>query len=269
MQTSPTLTTEDAASIIRLLGEVCALEGEHEQKKTHLMDGLCRLIDADYWAWALAAELVPGKFPVYVGVLNGGFEEAQFAEFLQIQAHPEMVKWTVPLATELRTSNRHVTRNVQDQFNYQEFINSEVGRWWTKADVQPRCIAFHPLADGSTTGVGIYRRAGRPLFTPRECRIAHILLTEVPWLHAMGWPEDKCASIPTFSPRIWLVHEMLLQGFSRKDIAQHLDLSLATANGYVKDIFNRLGVHSQVQLIARFRVGDGGDLVMGKSPSAS
>lgn len=74
-------------------------------------------------------------------------------------------------------------------------------------------------------------------FTPRECRIAHGLLTEVPWLHAMGWPEDKCAEIAKFSPRIWLVHEMLLQGFSRREIARHLDLSPETVIGYVKEIF--------------------------------
>ncbi len=194
------LSSQDARAIVRLLGEVCALPDDHAAKKRYLMEGLCNIVDADYWLWALAAELEPGKFPVYVGFLSGRFSETEMAEFLQIQTHPDMVKWTIPLATELRTTGRHVTRNVQDQFSYDDFLASEAGQWWSRAGIEPRCIAFHPLKDGSATGVGLYRKTGRPLFTEREARIMHILLTEVPWLPASakkpqaphsnmpGWP---------------------------------------------------------------------------------
>ena len=253
------LSSEDARAIVRLLGEVCVLTDDHAAKKRHLMEGLCELVGADYWAWVLAAELEPGKFPVYVGFLSSRFTEAELAEFLQIQAHPDMIRWTVPLATELRTTGRHVTRNVQDQFSYDDFLASEAGQWWTRAGIQPRCIAFHPLKDGSATGIGVYRKSGRALFSDREARIMHILLTEVPWLHEMGWPDDRCAKIPTLSRRCWLVHEMLLQGYSRTRIAKHLGLSLHTVNGYVKSIYSDLGIHSQAALIARFQKGDGGN----------
>lgn len=252
------LSSEDASAMIRLLGEVCIMPEDHAAKKRHLMEGLCGLVDADYWAWVLAAELEPGEFPVYVGFQSGRFSEAELAEFLQIQTHPDMIRWTVPLATAMRTSGRLVTRNVQDQFSYDDFLASEAGQWWSRAGIQPRCIAFHPLEDGSASGVGLYRKTGRPLFTDREARIMHILLTEVPWLHEMGWPEDRCAKVPTLSRRCWLVHEMLLQGYSRTQIARHLNLSLHTINGYVKEVFRIMHVHSQPELIAKFRNGDGG-----------
>jgi hypothetical protein len=58
------LSHRDARAIIRLLGEVCGMEKDHAGRKHHLMEGLCDLVDADYWAWVLAAELEPGKFPV-------------------------------------------------------------------------------------------------------------------------------------------------------------------------------------------------------------
>ncbi len=253
------LSSDDARAIIRLLGEVCALPDDHEGKKRHLMEGLCDLVDADFWAWVLAAELEPGKFPVYVGFLSGRFSDQLLAEFLQIQAHPEMIGWTVPLAAQMHAVGRLVTRNVQDQFDYQAFLDSESGQWWSRAGIEPRCIAFRPMPDGAATGVGLYRKTGRPLFTERDARIMHILLAEVPWLHEMGWPEDRCAKIPTLSPRCWLVHEMLLQGYSRPQIAGHLRLSSHTVNDYVKTIYSHLGVRSQPELIARFRKGDGGD----------
>jgi len=252
------LSSEDASAMIRLLGEVVSLPDDHAGKKRHLMEGLCNLVDADYWLWALAAELEPGKFPVYVGFLNGRFTDTLLADFLQIQSHPEMIYWTVPLATEMRTTGRQVTRNVQDQFNYAAFLASESGQLWTRAGIEPRCIAFRPMTDGSASGIGLYRKTGRPLFTDREARIMHILLTEVPWLHEMGWPEDRCAKVPTLSRRCWLVHEMLLQGYSRTRIAKHLGLSLHTINGYVKEVFRILDVHSQPELIAKFQSGDGG-----------
>ncbi len=251
------LSTGDARMLIRLLGEVCELPEDHAAKKRHLMEGLCHLVDADYWAWVLAAELEPGKFPVYVGFLSGRFSEAKLAEFLQIQAHPDMIRWTEPLASAVRKAGRPVTRNVQDQFSYKDFLASGAGEWWRRAGIEPRCISFHPFADGSATGVGLYRKAGRPLFTEREARIMHILVTEVPWLHQMGWPDDRCANIPSLPTRCWLVHEMLLQSYSRSQIANHLNISPHTVNDYVKRIYAHLGVHSQSELIGRFHCGDG------------
>lgn len=41
------LGEDDVRSMIRLVAEVAALEGEHAAKKRYLMDGLCVLIDAD------------------------------------------------------------------------------------------------------------------------------------------------------------------------------------------------------------------------------
>ena len=49
-----TLSEPDVRAIVRLLGEVAALQGDHAAKKRALMDGLCRLIGADYWGWGLA-----------------------------------------------------------------------------------------------------------------------------------------------------------------------------------------------------------------------
>ncbi len=39
----------------------------------------------------------------------------------------------------------------------------------------------------------------------------------------------------------------------------HLNLSIHTVDGYVKDVFRHFKVHSQPALIARFQNGDGGD----------
>lgn len=256
-----TLDREDARQIVRLLGEVCAMQSGHAEMKRHLMDGLCRIIGADCWAWALAAHLRPGDLPIYVGIQNGGFSEAELAKFLTIQAHPQMALYTEPLIFAVNTAGSQVSRNVHSLFDYEEFLASEVGRMWTEAGFHPRCVTFRPAAEGGFTGIGIYRRLGGALFTDREARIIHIVLSEVPWLHELGWPEDRAVKVPDLSPRCWLVHEMLLQGFSRQQIAGHLDLSMHTVSGYVKTIYQHFGVRSHAELFARFYRGDGGHSV--------
>jgi DNA-binding CsgD family transcriptional regulator len=56
-----------------------------------------------------------------------------------------------------------------------------------------------------------------------------------------------------------MVLDLVLEGRARKDMAQELGISIHTLDGYVKDIFRHFNAHSQAELIARFRSGDGRD----------
>ena len=52
---------------------------------------------------------------------------------------------------------------------------------------------------------------------------------------------------------------LLVQGYKRDQIADHLKLSLHTVNDYVKAVFKHFGARSQAELMVRFQAGDGGD----------
>jgi len=67
-----------------------ALDGGQAYKKRHLMDGLCEIINADAWVWALMCQPGDGKPQIYVNLLHGGFDEDRFAKFLIAVDHPEM-----------------------------------------------------------------------------------------------------------------------------------------------------------------------------------
>jgi DNA-binding NarL/FixJ family response regulator len=109
------------------------------------------------------------------------------------------------------------------------------------------------------SSLGFYRRQHEPAFTERESRIAHIVLSEVPWLHEEGWPEDRAVSVPQLPPRSRLVLNLLLDGRNRKEIAASLSLSEHTIAGYQKSIYSHFGVGSHAALMRRFQLGDGGD----------
>lgn len=253
------LRESDVRAMVRLLGETVAVQGDHAKKKRFLMDGLCRLVAADYWVWALCAEMVPGRQPVYIANYTGGFAPEQFSRFMRAVDHPRMAELTARFAGELQRHGSHLTRTRQQCDPEGGIAQGEIGALWREAGIGPILLSFRPLENGGTSAIALYRQHDRPLFQEREARVAHIVLTEVSWLHAQGWPGDLGQSVPQLPRRARTVLTLLIQGLSRKEIAAGLKISEHTANEYVKQVYRHFGVRSQAQLMKRFLQGDGGD----------
>lgn len=88
-------------------------------------------------------------------------------------------------------------------------------------------------------------------FTPRELRLASVLLTEVRWLCTAPSPEAPIPQV-RLSLREKQVCTLLLAGLDRYGIADHLGVAINTVSGYVRSAYKKLGVHSQVELLTRF-----------------
>jgi DNA-binding CsgD family transcriptional regulator len=251
------LPVSDVRQIVRLLGEVIAAPGDHGVKKRLLMDGLCQIIDATAWIWGVGQHR-PDSAPFYIAFDRGNIDEERFARLMEAVNHPEMQEFAQPFSEELVATGQHLTRLRQQINPTGSFIGSRAEQAWLRADIGPVLLSCKPLPDGGFSSIGIYRTAERELFSEKEARIAHIVLTEVPWLHLHGWPEERGQSALTLFPRLRTVLNLLIEGWSRKQIADRLDLSLNTINGYVKDIYRHFSVHSQAELLARLSRGNGG-----------
>lgn len=253
------LEEADVRAMVHLVGEVAGLPGGHTEKKRFLMDGVCQLIGADSWAWTLAVLPEGDMKPVYVGSMMGGMTEEQASLYMEATNHPDEGKLMVPFMEEMFRRGGHTTRLRQQTDPENTFLQCASRELWIKAGVYPGIVSARPLRDGGISGIGIYRRPGKADFTERESRIAHIILTEVAWLHELGWPEDRGVTVPYLPPRQRLTLNLLLQGHSRQQIAQHMSISIHTLNGYVKQVFRHFGVQSQTELMRHFLRGDGGD----------
>ena len=241
----------DARAMIRLVADIAALNADHATAKRYLMDGLKEMINADCWVWALGY-LHPEKSPAYISFQHGGFSEERFARFLQANEHPDMKELTAPFARELMESGSVVTKLRQEVDRNERFPETAVYPFWLAAEIAPLMLSAKLVNSGCASMVGIYRRHDQPLFDEREKQIAHILLTEVSWLHTKGWPEDFGEHAPDLSRRQRLVLNLLLEGHSRKAVAEKLKLSIHTVSDYVKEIYKILGVQSHVELMRRF-----------------
>ncbi len=254
------LEEEDVRRMVRILGEVAAMESGPDEQRKFLMAALADLLGTDTWVWGVAPLIRDDRQPVYIFHQTGGFDEGRMSRFLVAVDHPDSGAMTAPIAEALIRSGRQVTRARQQIIPDERFLNSPACPCWSAAGIGPLLLALRPLPGYGTSVVGFYRPVDAPAFTARETRIAHIMLGEVPMLQLAGMPHHAAETVPSLPPRCRLVVNHLVRGQSRKEIAAHLNLSLHTVNGYTKMILSHFGVHSQAELIARFAKGDGGDL---------
>ena len=208
------LEETDVRGIVRIIGEIAGLRGGHAEKKRHLMERLCKMIDADAWDWALC-QREPEKPQVYVSVLNGGFTEDGFVKLLQAVEHPGMVAATKKFFLELQEQKVHITRSRFQISTARQLKRSGAIRAWEEANIGPAILSHCPLDETSSSAVTLNRRFGRPEFSARESRIVHIMLSEIPWLHEQGWPEDRGVHVPALSKRQRLTLNLLINGCSQ------------------------------------------------------
>lgn len=246
------IAQEDCRRMIRLLAETASIAGGHAEKKRFLMRGLCRLVEGDCWLWTLACQRTPGEAQVYVGFMHGGFSKDRFAHFLEAIAHPLMGSAVEAYYTAVAERQSHVTMLRREVDPNGIALRDGPRELWEKANIGDLIFSGCPLDESSMSSIGIYRRLNGDAFTDREKNIAHIVLREVPWLHTSGWPEDRGATVPHLSPRQRTVLNLLLDGMSRKQIADHLDISENTVAGYARDVYRHFSVNSQAELMRKF-----------------
>jgi DNA-binding CsgD family transcriptional regulator len=196
-----------------------------------------------------------------LGIMHGGLTDEQVAGWIEMNhdlAHPPPEH--VPLGRKVRrgyhfTSNRD--QLVKDSAWYD---HPTVKRHRLRHGIDHSMHSIYPLDEpGVISGVGFYRRVGRPPFTALQRRIVHIVVGEVDWLHYADFPQDRGQEVPALSPRQRVVLVMLLEGRSRSEIARLLHISPHTSHDHTKAVYRHFHVTSQVALIRRFKVGDGRD----------
>lgn len=257
--TEAALDQADVRAIVRLLGSVFAAGRDFAGAKRQLLEGLCRLIDADAWSWSLGRNAEPGEQPVYIGIAHGGFEPERYARLLLAAGHRDMAWTSQKLLAEMRECGSQVTRMRQQVVDEAAFAASGVNAHLADADIGPFIFSLRPIEDRAVSTIAIFRRKDAPPFSERETRTAHIILSEMSWLHEQEWPTDRGATVPRLSPRLRVVLNLLLDGRSRKEMAASLSLSEYTIAQYQKAIYSHFGVRSHATLLRRFQMGDGGD----------
>ena len=248
------VSEKDARAMVRLVGETAAVAatGSYQDCRKFLLNGLCEMIDADAWAWTLS-RLNPETHQIYyLTNQTSDMSTSQWSALAAAAELPAMREASKVFSDALGGAKLPVTMSREEIDPNGVSRRGEMKEVWDRTGFDGMIMSGHPLDDESNSHVIIYRNMERGSFTERQTQMAHIVLSEVSWLHAQGWPEDRGASIPKLTPRQRSVLIMLTAGHTRKDMASALDISENTISGYVKDVYRHFDVHSQTELVRKF-----------------
>lgn len=250
----------DVRAMVRLLADVAIAEGGFAAQKQALMSGLKEMIDADGWLWSLTAVEPSTKKPICTGLMHSGLTEDQLAGWLEASQSSSPPPEDEP-CFHLARAGKHFTRTRQQLVSDEAwYSHPTVIRHRLRRGIDHFLYSVYPLKTADMfSAIGFFRHTDRVAFTERESRIAHILLSEVEWLHFAELPGERERKVPELSPRERVVLIMLVEAHDKDKIAGLLHLSPHTVKDYMKAIYKHFGVSSQLELIQRFRFGDSGD----------
>jgi DNA-binding CsgD family transcriptional regulator len=254
------VTEDDLHTFIHVLGEIASMRATASEKRTQLMCQVARQLNSDSWLWGVIPPIIPSK-PQSSNAFHssGGIDTERIALTLKAIETPENDSLRRQLSGTMTDVGAQLSGLHQQLINDEGFLNSAASPLWRAANIGPILISIRPISGDATSVVAFYRQPDAPPFTTREVRIAHIFLTEVPWLHEIE-PPHFVVCPPRLPPRCRLILKQLLCGQPRKEIAAELGLSIHTVNDYLKQIFRYFGVHAQTELIVRLRNGQGHDI---------
>lgn len=259
------LNEADVRSIVAMLGESISGESDFAVKRARVTEGLAELVQASKWIITRAAAQpnplgsdLPPDFR-YTVMVKGGFTDEEFVKYLETQRHPEMKVLVAPLFEACARTESRVTRERTQLHDSESMAKLDVTQKMAEVGIGPVIISQKYTSDSAFGAACFFRAEGEPEFSERDTKIAHILLSEVEWLHENSWPEypdEKLASLPG---RFTTIVNLLISGCQRKDIADKTNLSTNTISDYIKAVYKHFNVHSQAELVSRIVQGDGGD----------
>jgi len=254
------LPFDDVIAMVRLLGDVAAINGSLPARKRALMEGLAEVIDADAWMWTVSRVHAQTNTATSLGLLHGGFSDKQVLAAIESsqQTDPPLPEHQPIIA--LLQRGRHFTRTRAQLVDDQTWYASEANqRFRFDNDIDDFLYSLYPCPNGVLSGVGFHRWRDRPRFSDHQRRIVHIVLANVPGIHCAGVPGHEGLAINQLTPRLRTVLMLLLEGRNRDDIARNLSISTHTSKDHISAIYRHFGVSGQVELLHHFQAGDGGD----------
>jgi DNA-binding CsgD family transcriptional regulator len=249
-----TIPLSDVRLIVHLLGEVARPDGaDAATKKRLLLSGLARIVNADVWVWGQGRATADGGIVIF-SYIDGGYASDRQRE---IAMRPDLNTDAQDVERRVKdTGGRHLTRTRAQLMTDEEWYGSSFYRDYRKAaDLDDFLFSVYPLPPDAISVIGLHRNVAAPPFGDRERCIAHLVASEIDWLHRAGSDLPGPAHVADLTPRQRQVLLLLLSGDSRKQVARKLEISEHTVTDHMKALHRHFNVNSRGELLALFMSG--------------
>lgn len=217
------------------------------------MERLARLLNGTAWDWTISAGFARGSMPISIGFDYGGFTPRQFGLLLEASQDSMYPMPEAPGMMDDLARTTHVTRRRSEWVGDDAFYAHPQWELYRQpAGSDHYIFSLCSFADGFVVGLGIHRAPGLPDFTPRQTRLVHTVMSALRLLRGAGLPRFTTERSLALTPRLRVVLMLMLKGWNRGRIAEHLGVTPTTVAGYQKHIYHHFGVGSQPELLAGF-----------------
>ena len=228
METGGGIEGRDLKAIVRLLRETHDHSGSPLDQWQCVLDGLCKLVRADF---GLLAHIAPanGHTRTRLIVSRGEPVSRDRAEFMSLFRARGPTVGAPP----------DEAHRLNGRWEFDFLRNGHV------------ILGSGPSAQhGSYCGLAMARRPQRRSFDQQACQLIKWFHNEIGWLYRTTLIPPQGIGEVHLTPRLHQTLQRLLMGESEKQIADALNLSHHTVHGYVKSLYRRFGANSRAELMA-------------------
>ncbi|MFT3820065.1 MAG: helix-turn-helix transcriptional regulator [Rubrivivax sp.] len=251
---------DDVEQVVRLLGEVAGMAAPIVARRRRLMQGLAELVGADVWAWVHLRVPASGM-AVAFRAMDGGWIDDEQSRAIAAANRPEGNEVPMAWARLACREGRIVTAAMSapaavDRHPVSIEAMARHGELARTIGIGDQIFSHHPLSGDTASLIGLHRRLGHANFSDRELQLVHLVAGRIDWLHRDGADVPANADpLLSLTPRERQLLLLETGGASRKQIAAMASLSAHTVSDHFKNIYRKLGVRSQSELMALFISG--------------
>lgn len=246
--------------IVRLIGRVADMTATRAAKRRALMTGLAKMVDADAWAWMISRAADNNNNPAIAHFQHDGYNDEQLGMYIRLMQDRQNTPVEFSALNQLRRHKRRFTRRWDQLVTAKEWYGPGNRPLLDVVGFEHVMYSVQVLDDdGLFSGISLKRKVGRNNFTALEQRIAHIVTGEIEWLHYDENLDGITRKVRPLPPSRRTVLTLLMEGYSKPQIAAKLGCGYNTIKEHVKAIYAHFNVHSHAELFHRFMAGDGHD----------
>ncbi|RNC81388.1 MAG: LuxR family transcriptional regulator [Phycisphaera sp.] len=216
------------------------------------MDAIADVLESELWFRLTSKDRDPDPEPMVIDFMQRGMTDEEISLAMQCTQDPDNPPpYDTELTRRIRLGLDFAARRSDLVDDVTWYTSGHWEKWRSHMRMDDFIVNTFPSDGGIFTTCAFHRRPDRERFTPEESAFAFDVVRRIPWLYLSTVAIDVGVPLDGMTPRQRSVFGLMLEGWRKRQIAEHLGISEDTANKYMKAVYKSFGVSGQVELIAR------------------
>lgn len=215
---------------------------------------ICQALDAEFgfWGWGQGHPRT-NETVMPIAMVFHGLTDSERIAFFRMGQMAQADKWFRHPFLPLLEMQTQVCKSRPDYWTDEQWRGSELRSMMIpqiQIDEWMVCVRYPTPQIWSS--IVLFRKAGRPSFSQQDCLILDLICAGVSWLQSSSTSQSQETDLSGLGTRNTEVLYLLLDGRSRKEIANALGVTTHIVNDCMKQIYNHFGTSSATELAALF-----------------